>query len=58
MEGRNWEVDGDRKGTGISGSGMGMDRRNGQMAMRMNVDLKLMGVGRCWTSPGCDRDLG
>lgn len=35
---------------------MGKDRRDGRMAMKINGNLQLMGVGEA--SPGGDRDLG
>jgi hypothetical protein len=47
MEGGNWV--GEEKGMGMggsSGSGVGRDRRDGQMAMRMSGNLQLVGVGR------------
>jgi hypothetical protein len=34
------------EGMGDSGSGVGRDRRDGHMAMRMTGDLQLTGVGR------------
>ena len=43
---------------GRSGSGMGRDKRDGQMSMKMNRNLLLMAVGSCRASLGCGRDLG
>jgi hypothetical protein len=34
------------RGMGDAGSGVGRGKRDGQMAMRMNENLQLMGVGR------------
>jgi hypothetical protein len=42
---------------GVSGSGVGRDRRDGQMAMRMNGNLQLVGVGRKGATRGHARDL-
>ena len=40
-----------------SESGVGRDKRNGHMAMRINGNLQLIGWGG-GVSPGFDRDLG
>jgi hypothetical protein len=42
-------VRGDREGNGVgagSGTGMRMDRKDGQMTMKMNGNLQLTGEGR------------
>lgn len=52
---------GEWMGKGIQGdlgSGVGRDRRDGQMAVRMNGNLQLMWVRRCGATPGQDRELG
>jgi hypothetical protein len=41
-----------------SGLGVGKDRRDGHMAMKMNENLKLKGLRRWLAAPRCDRDLG
>jgi hypothetical protein len=46
MEGGNWEGDMMQRGMGSSGSGVGKDRWNGYMAMKMNGNLQLMGERR------------
>jgi hypothetical protein len=43
---------------GCSGSGVGRNWREGQMAMIMDENLHLKGAGRLGASPGRDRDLG
>jgi hypothetical protein len=56
MEGENWVGRWMWRG---SESGVGRDRKDGQIAMRMNVNLQLMAVWWCvWASPGHDRDMG
>ena len=44
MEGGNWVKEEMRRGMGSSGSGVGKDRRDGQMARKINGNLPLMGV--------------
>ena len=46
------------RGMGESGSCMGRDRRDGQMVMRMNENLQLIGVEKWRASQECDRDQG
>ena len=46
MEGGNWVGEGLERGMGVSGSGVWMDRRDGQMSMRITENLRLMVVGR------------
>ena len=41
---------------GDSVPGVGKDRRDGQMAMRMNGNLQQIGRGSWGSSPGYDRD--
>jgi hypothetical protein len=44
MEGGNWVGEGMRRATGeVSGLDVGRDRGDGQMAMRMNGNLQLVG---------------
>ena len=45
---------GDGKEMGDSGPGVGKDKRDGHMAMKMNGNLQLMGVRRWGASPGLD----
>ena len=42
----------------VSGSGVGRDRKDGKMAMRMNRHLQLTEVGRWGSSGGHARVLG
>ena len=46
------------RGLEDSGSSVGRDKRDGQMAMRMNGNLQLTGRGRYGASPGTDREPG
>jgi hypothetical protein len=54
MEGGN--LVGEWNGGG-SESGVRRDKRDGQMTMRMNGNLQLVGVWRCRASSGHDREL-
>ena len=60
MEGGNWDGSRMERGMGEEGgseSGVGKNRRNGHMAMRVDGNLQLMVVRRSGASPGQDRDL-
>ena len=55
------ELSGRRNGKGDgggSGSDVVRDRRDGQMVMRMNENLQLIGVEKWRASQECDRDQG
>jgi hypothetical protein len=53
-----WEGGGLGRGMRDLESYVGRDKKDGQMAMRMNGNLQLMGVGRWGASPGHGRNLG
>jgi len=46
MERVNWEGEGMSSKIGDSGSGVGRNRRDGQMIMRINWNLQITGVGK------------
>jgi hypothetical protein len=52
MERENWVGEGMGRKMGDSGSSVRKDRRESQVTMRMNRNLKLTGVGRWGASPG------
>lgn len=52
IEGSNWVGEEMGRGVGGSGSGVGKDRKDGQMTGRMNGNMQLTEVGRKRVSQG------